>query len=83
MRLTLKLFATLGQFLPPGAKANAIEVDVPDGATPHMVIDQFAVPRAKIHLVMVNGFYIHPADRDRRPLEDGDVLAIWPPVAGG
>jgi molybdopterin converting factor small subunit len=48
-----------------------------------MVIDQFAVPRAKIHLVMVNGVYIQPADRDRRPLEDGDVLALWPPVAGG
>ena len=33
MRITLKLFASLGQFLPPGARENAIPADVPDGAT--------------------------------------------------
>jgi molybdopterin converting factor small subunit len=83
MRITLKLFATLGRFLPQGAEANAIEVEIPDGSTPHVVIDRYAVPREKVHLVMVNGAYVNPVDRDLRRLEDGDVLAIWPPVAGG
>ena len=83
MRITLKLFATLGQFLPAGATANMVEVDVPDGASAHDVLDQFKVPREKAHLVMVNGVYLDARERDRRPLQAGDALAIWPPVAGG
>jgi molybdopterin converting factor small subunit len=34
-------------------------------------------------LVLVNGKYIKPEDRDTTTLLEGDVLAIWPPVAGG
>ncbi len=36
-----------------------------------------------VHLVLVNGKYVEPADRMTRTLIDGDVLAIWPPIAGG
>jgi molybdopterin converting factor small subunit len=83
MRITLKLFATLGEFLPAGATANAAEVDVPDGASAHAVLDQFKVPRERAHLVMVNGIYLDARARDGRALQAGDALAIWPPVAGG
>ncbi|HVS27470.1 MAG TPA: MoaD/ThiS family protein [Burkholderiales bacterium] len=36
-----------------------------------------------MHLVLVNGFYVYPTERTTRNLKDGDVLAIWPPIAGG
>ena len=36
-----------------------------------------------VHLVLVNGVYVPPAERATRTLEEGDVLAIWPPIAGG
>jgi molybdopterin converting factor small subunit len=36
-----------------------------------------------VHLVLVNGHYINPEDRATRTLAEGDVLAIWPPIAGG
>ena len=83
MRITLKLFATLGQFLPAGATANAAEVVVPDGATAHTVFDHFRVPRDKLHLVMLNGVYLDARARDEQIVEPGDALAAWPPVAGG
>ena len=83
MRITLKLFATLGQYLPADARANAAEVDVPDGASAHAVLDQFKVPRERAHLVMVNGIYLDARARDVCALQAGDALAIWPPVAGG
>jgi len=83
MRITLKLFATLGEFLPAGAKANAVEVDVPDGATAHAVFEQFDVPREKLHLVMLNGVYLDASARDQQAIAPGDALAAWPPVAGG
>lgn len=83
MRITLKLFATLGQFLPADAKANAVEVEVSDGATAHAVFEEFDVPREKLHLVMLNGVYLDAREREEQVIAPGDVLAAWPPVAGG
>ena len=83
MRITLKLFATLGQFLPSNAQANAVQVDVPDGATAHQVLAQFGVPLEKVHLVLLNGAYLDARARDESVIKAGDALAVWPPVAGG
>jgi len=83
MRITLKLFATLGQYLPPDARANAVSVEVPDGATAHQVLARFAVPLDKVHLVLLNGVYLDARARDERPIQPEDALAVWPPVAGG
>jgi molybdopterin converting factor small subunit len=33
--------------------------------------------------VLVNGKYIQPEERLSATLVEGDVLAIWPPIAGG
>lgn len=83
MRITLKLFASLGQFLPAGAKANAVQADVPDGASAHQVLEQFGVPLGSVHLVLLNGVYLDAAARNQGLIKADDVLAIWPPVAGG
>ncbi len=83
MRITLKLFATLGQYLPPEARANAVEVEVPDGATAHEVLGRFRVPLEKVHLVLLNGVYLDARAREERRIEADDALAVWPPVAGG
>jgi len=33
--------------------------------------------------VLVNGHYVEGEDRASRVLVEGDVVSIWPPVAGG
>lgn len=88
MRVTFKAFATLGQYLPPeldghARAGNQIDLDLPEGATVQAVIERFPMPRALVHLVLVNGVYIPPGQRPRHPLREGDALAVWPPVAGG
>ncbi len=83
MKIRFKLYATLSDYLPENAAGNAIEIDVPDDASPHAVIDRFHVPRQLTHLVLVNGVYADKAQRDEAMLKDGDTLAVWPPVAGG
>jgi len=83
MKIRLKLYATLGQYLPEGAVENAIEIDVPDNTSPNAIIDRFHVPRELSHLVLVNGVFAPRSERDSAILKDGDALAIWPPVAGG
>ena len=83
MKITLKLFASLGAYLPPGAIKNAVEIEAMSGITPAGVIERFKVPLELAHLVLIDGVYVAPEERNRRNLRDNEVLAIFPPVAGG
>ena len=83
MKIKLKLYASLSEYLPEGAIDNTIEVDVPDDASPNSVIDRFQVPRELSHLVLVNGVFAYQSEREAAILKEGDILAIWPPIAGG
>jgi len=83
MKITVKLFALLGQYLPPDAKNNTIELDVDEGATPAAIFARLNVPPENCHLVLVNGVFVAPGQRASHLLKDKDALAAWPPVAGG
>ena len=83
MRVHLELYASLMTHLPPQADRHRVSVDVPDGTTAHVLLDRYRVPRERAHLVLRNGVFLHREERDRVPLEEGDVIAVWPPVAGG
>ncbi len=84
IRITLKLYATLMAFLPEAnRKQHAIELQIQEDATLDAVVAPFGMPKALVFLVLVNGVFIPPSERARYRFEDGDVLAIWPPVAGG
>ena len=84
MQITFKLYAGLTDYLPAASRtSNWMALDVAPGASIADIIEPFAMPPRLVHLVLVNGVYIAPAERATRTLVDGDVLAIWPPVAGG
>jgi molybdopterin converting factor small subunit len=84
MNITFKLFATLTDYLPAEARrSNQISMDVAVDASISQIIEPFGMPAKLVHLVLVNGKYIAPELRASTTLADGDVLAIWPPVAGG
>jgi len=83
MEITLKLFATLTDYLPTNRVDNAVRLQIKEGSTVQQIIDQFHLPEKLTHLVLVNGVYVDPADRASKVLPPDDVLAIWPPIAGG
>ena len=84
MRITFKLYASLTEYLPAEARTgNRVPLDVAEGTTIAQVIEPFGLPQKLVHLVLVNGVYVEPAERLTRVLNEGDVLAIWPPIAGG
>jgi sulfur-carrier protein len=88
VRITFKLFATLGQYLPRELDGhprvgNQIAVDTSDGIAVQAVLDRFGLPPAQVHLVLVNGAYVAPARRSEHVLREGDALAVWPMIAGG
>ena len=88
MEITLKLFATLSDYLPREINGrtrvyNELPIEVAEGATVQTVIDQFHLPPGMVHLVLVNGIFVPRAARATHPLRSGDALAVWPPIAGG
>jgi molybdopterin synthase sulfur carrier subunit len=88
VRITFKLFAMLTDHLPQEVdgvrrEGNAIVLEMAEGTTVQQVIERFQLPGKLVHLVLVDGAYVAPADRAARSLKDGEALAIWPPVAGG
>jgi sulfur carrier protein ThiS len=88
VEITLKLFATLGDYLPHELNGrtrvyNQLAVDVAEATTVQAVIEQFKLPHAMAHLVLVNGVFIPRNARATRLLDRGDELAVWPPIAGG
>ena len=84
MKITLKLFATLTDYLPESSRyTNIVELEVLESTTIGQIIEMHQLPSKLVHLVLVNGKYIEPEKRASHSLLEGDVLAIWPPIAGG
>jgi len=83
VKVTVKLYATLGDYLPPGSKGNRVEVDVVEPVAVDAVLRPFLLPPKLTHLVLVNGVFIPPEARASTCLREGDTLAVWPPIAGG
>lgn len=82
MKITLKLFSGLSEYLPPQAEGNALEISTPAPVTPDALIDRYRLPRREAQVVMVNGKFV-PSDKRGLPLQDGDVMSVWPPIQGG
>ncbi|NML14735.1 sulfur carrier protein ThiS [Azohydromonas caseinilytica] len=84
MRITFKLYASLTEYLPPEARrGNAVQLDLPEGCTIAQAVEPYGLPMKLVHLVLVNGSFVPAEQRATRALVEGDVLAIWPPIAGG
>jgi len=84
MNITLKLFASLTDYLPVESKyTNIVALDIAPETTIMQLVERYRLPPKEVHLVLVNGSYIAPELRSTKTLVEGDVLAIWPPIAGG
>jgi sulfur carrier protein ThiS len=84
MKIIFKLYAGLTEYLPAEAReGNRVALELAEGTPIADVIEPFRLPHKQVHLVLVNGIYVAPAERLSRVMKDGDVLAIWPPIAGG
>lgn len=84
MRIALKLFASLTDRLPPEARpGHRVELEVEAGSTVQDVLRRQGIPEALCAIVLVDGVWVDRGARAAHLLADGQVLAIWPPVAGG
>lgn len=84
MTITLRLFASLATHLPAEARlSHSVDLDVDPGTTVLDVVRRQGIPEALCAIVLIDGHWVARPDRATRALAEGQVLAIWPPIAGG
>lgn len=76
MQITVRAYASLKKHLPDGGQSV---VEVAEGTTTGDLITLTGLPAPQVHLIIRNN---RQAEADEQ-LEAGDVVAFFPPVAGG
>ena len=79
MRVEVRLFATLAPYLPKDREAGSAFLDLVEGSGVGDVAAALGIPHDVSRIVLVNG---EDADESRR-LRAGDVVTLFPPLAGG
>jgi molybdopterin converting factor small subunit len=79
MKVELRLLGAMKRVLAEGETGGVATVEALDGVTLSGFLEDFGIDASKTLVVLVNG---------RRPggdtaLHDGDVVSVFPPVAGG
>ena len=79
MKVEVRLFATLGPYMPKGSEGDRAILEVPEGTTVGQIVGSLGIPPAASAITVVNG---HDAPTEH-VLTDGDELAMFPPLSGG
>ena len=79
MRVGVRLFATLARYLPQDAQGGSADLEVAEDSTVGDVAASLGIPSDLPRIALVNG---GDAADDHR-LRPGDVLTLFPPLAGG
>jgi len=79
VRIEVRLFATLARYFPKGTEAGSAYLDVPAGSSVGDAADALGIPADLSRTILVND---QDADENRR-LVEGDIVTLFPPLAGG
>jgi molybdopterin converting factor small subunit len=79
LKVRLRLFAHLADYLPPDADGDGVTLELPDGALISDVLATLHIPERVPFLSVVNGHEVEAS----QSLHDGDELTIFPPLSGG
>jgi molybdopterin synthase sulfur carrier subunit len=74
MKLEIKLFASLQKFMP-----NVEKVELDDNCTVLELLEKIGINSSEVAITLVNGRHVQLD----QTLQDGETVAIFPPIAGG
>jgi sulfur carrier protein len=79
MEVEVKLFATLRDYLPKGSGKFSCKMEVDGHTRIKDLLDRLKIPKEIPKIILVNGIH----GKEDQMVKDGDVVSIFPPVAGG
>lgn len=79
MEVEIRLFATFKAFLPDGTEGFSFRKTVHEGTTVGTVLNELHLPKEMNKTIIINSI---PASSEQT-LHEGDVVSIFPPIAGG
>ena len=79
MEIEVKLFATLRDYLPEGSSRFSCKMKIDGHTRIEDVMSSLKIPEEMPKIILVNGIH----GKKDQILKDGDVLSVFPPVAGG
>ena len=75
----VRLYATLRRYRPEVKLGESLPMELPEGSTVGQLITRLGIPNRVVKSIFVNR---RPQDPEY-VLQNGDEVAIFPPVAGG
>lgn len=79
MKVQVKLFATMKEFLPAPGDYSSCQLELNQGATAADVLRKLGILEDIPKIILINGQTVKPDHR----LTDDDIVSIFPPIAGG
>ncbi|HSR11836.1 MAG TPA: MoaD/ThiS family protein [Thermodesulfobacteriota bacterium] len=79
MTIEVRLYASLGRYLPPEAEGNSCILEIEPETTVRDVLRNLNVPLDSPKVIFLNGVHADGGE----VLKDGDRVGVFPPVAGG
>ena len=79
MEIEVKLFATLRDYLPKGSSGFSCMMEIDGRTRVQDILSRLKIPEEIPKIILINGVH----GKKDQALKEGDVLSIFPPVAGG
>jgi molybdopterin converting factor small subunit len=79
LKVKVKLFGIFRNYLPKESEGPTFWMEIEEGDTLQEILTRLGIPEGEPKTLVHN----HRAGKREKILADGDVVAIFPPVAGG
>ena len=84
MNIEVRTFINFKNYLPPDAKDGKAVLAIRDGATFADLLSELGIPMEEPRIVVLNGVSQGTSPEvNSRVLNEGDIVAIFPPLGGG
>ncbi len=79
MKVEIKLFGYMKEYVPGGEDYSSCQVALQDGARVDQLLERLGIPGDVPKIVLIDGLTVKPD----HPLKEGDSVNIFPPLTGG
>ena len=79
MEIEVKLFATLRDYLPQGSGLFSCKMEIDGQTRVEDILGKLKIPEEMPKIILINGVH----GKKDQVLKEGDILSVFPPVAGG